>query len=403
MQEIAQRGDITEADLLLLIRQGLNDASQAMIILYTARTIADLKELIPDYERNSQAKSLATYQRVYQRKPATTQYQHTPGTQQVSAKPATETTMRTADDRPKHCWNCRLMNHTTRECRMPKRDPNACFRCFQLGHFAKDCPTRRTQSMAAAVEEDTDEHVNVNIHTQVCVRFHVNCNNVLPEFEYVHSLFDTGSPVNMIKHSRVPEQLRRSALMNTQYHGLKNSPIKMYSIISCNIEFEKTNKDIELIIVPDSTIRIDLLLGRPFLKAFQIELVMRKSKESIETMKIIDNISSMVEHRNAINTVSNASDNIEFQQNIVTKTVSPSNLVFEVSYKCRNENVDINEIVECRILSKITNYNEELLHKPPLIVCKSLTNLMPYVWSYEHVQNDKCSNTAKSYNVCFCE
>lgn len=57
----------------------------------------------------------------------------------------------------------------------------------------------------------------------------------------------------------------------------------MYAKMNYVIEFKHLIKEIELIVVPNNTLTVDLLLGRDFLNAFNIHLYMCKERKNIDT------------------------------------------------------------------------------------------------------------------------
>lgn len=51
MHEISLLGDVSENDLLQIILQGIPDRTQRLSILYSCKTLQELKSAIPRYER----------------------------------------------------------------------------------------------------------------------------------------------------------------------------------------------------------------------------------------------------------------------------------------------------------------------------------------------------------------
>lgn len=42
-------------------------------------------------------------------------------------------------------YNCNKSGHVATDCKQPKREKEACFKCFEIGHQSKDCPKCKEQ------------------------------------------------------------------------------------------------------------------------------------------------------------------------------------------------------------------------------------------------------------------
>lgn len=132
MQEIAQKGYVNELDLIHMIIAGLRDISTAVSILHSANTLTELKSAVARYERVLQELKATSFapQPWFERG-----FPKNKGTTRPSAQ--------------------NEMGHISFEHRRPKREFNACFRCFQTGHSYRECPEgpSRASKPEAAVEE----------------------------------------------------------------------------------------------------------------------------------------------------------------------------------------------------------------------------------------------------------
>ncbi|XP_068140325.1 uncharacterized protein [Drosophila tropicalis] len=139
MQEIAMNAPIPENELVDLIIDGLRDNSTRVGMLYSARTVAELKPLLERYESNS-----------VKAQPTTTAV--APGNK--SSGTATSET---------RCFNCSGWGHYKSQCPKPMRPPNSCFKCGIVGHIYKDCPSRignATNITAAAAADEAGDRLD---------------------------------------------------------------------------------------------------------------------------------------------------------------------------------------------------------------------------------------------------
>ncbi|XP_052856535.1 uncharacterized protein LOC128264871 [Drosophila gunungcola] len=111
MEEIAMRANIDEKLTVQFVIDGFRDRSANNAILYTATTIAQLKELAWKYG-NLRKKSHNFPQRM----------ENTGG-----------------DRKTVRCYNCSAYGHYASSCTAPKREKGSCFRCGSLQHMLKDC------------------------------------------------------------------------------------------------------------------------------------------------------------------------------------------------------------------------------------------------------------------------
>lgn len=88
------------------------------------------------------------------------------------------------------------------------------------------------------------------------------------------SLFDSGSPISLIKQSAVPNQVIRTKKMSDSgYNGIGQFRICTYGVISVTIEFRNIQKQIRIYIVPDNFMSYSVLLGRNFMREIWNTLV----------------------------------------------------------------------------------------------------------------------------------
>jgi hypothetical protein len=228
MQELASHVDIEESELLDFIINGFRDPVGS-VILYSARTVAELKKLLPRYEQRRQhllsvASAMAANKTKINVPPKTT----TPH----PMAPAADQLQRT------RCYNCAAFGHFSSQCPKPKQVHGACFKCQQLGHAHINCPkrTRVSEDVVAAAHEDDAvlaklcDALEVNELVSVSFLFG-NCENEI--INNICALFDTGSPASFVRRSCLPDSVQCGELYLSQYRGLGSMKLSTYAKINC--------------------------------------------------------------------------------------------------------------------------------------------------------------------------
>jgi len=54
------------------------------------------------------------------------------------------------------CFNCNITGHIAAKCTELKREKGACFKCFQLGHKFKDCPSKDASAKASGAKKNEE-------------------------------------------------------------------------------------------------------------------------------------------------------------------------------------------------------------------------------------------------------
>lgn len=214
----------------------------------------------------------------------------TPAASAASAAPAAPAV---TDVSLTRCYNCNVMGHYKIDCLMEVRPTGICFNCWQPGHTRHSCtnpryrqrrlseinvlqPTNNAVGIERPIDwNDPDEDAeDVDCINLVSVAFGRQLNEYTGFNNYV-SIFDTGSPISLARRSTIPFAVTDHR-QTTQLRGLGGTALRTHGTITCNIQFNRRTHPIDLMIIPDETTVMPLILGRDFLRLFQIKLTQRK-------------------------------------------------------------------------------------------------------------------------------
>lgn len=304
MQDLARQADISEKELIQFIVDGLGDNSPAVLMLYQASSMADLKEKLAVYDhyRTSNrtfnaARSLvpvANNRQVPSPSPIRINGTSTVASSSPAHRPALagnpNPVPNVMPDQIR-CYNCRQFGHVAANCQREKRPINGCFHCYSSDHQYQQCPKRIRSRTVAAVTPDNPPNEDGAIYDeddiaavqQVCVDFEVNGRQTKST---LFSLLDTGSPVSFIRCSLVPSELCAKELTYSGCRGLGNARIYTFGIVNCFITFKNVHKHIHVQIVPDNVLPTPLLLGRDFLKLFDISLRFSVTRQRLNALNL---------------------------------------------------------------------------------------------------------------------
>lgn len=292
MQGTARRGNLPEHELVGIIVDGLRlPLADANLLVGNAPTINELKKALNRHESRL-LNNIRTVARNRTVAPTPAAVRSTGG----PSRDAPRSTMNRAPSRDENrapsrdenrCRNCRQRGHRIADCTLPQRPDQACFRCWKTGHAYKDCrsPTsfvHTYRTTAAAVQPDDvmdhedeaaniadDEIAPVNL---VSVTFESGQTKLIKnKILNIVSLFDTGSEHNFIRCTAIPFGIKHHAY-RLPLKGLGNRPLIAYGYIDCTIKFRNINEIIRLIVLPESDMGLPLILGRSFLRTFNIGL-----------------------------------------------------------------------------------------------------------------------------------
>lgn len=214
----------------------------------------------------------------------------------LQSKPLPKTTVtkeveHRRNDATTKCYNCNKSGHLARNCDKPRRERGSCFECGATDHRVRECMQKKqTTTASTSAQTRTSEHTQIsNVVEQQGsgneYQKRVECQLVNDgrnfRFE-VNSQIDTASPISLIKAQFVPPSQRLES-RNERYEGINGSALKVQGTTAAKITFENVSASkINLRIVPDNTMRCDVLLGRDAIKMLGLRLTKRPLEETLE-------------------------------------------------------------------------------------------------------------------------
>lgn len=163
-----------------------------------------------------------------------------------------------------------------------------------MGHDHRSCPNPaiilKPRDDVAFVTDDADyEGDAIGAFNFVSIEFKTTRETICDK---VFSIFDTGSPVSFIKASLVPKELvgEQASGAVSKYKGIGGNNLVIIKQVKCRIQFLNKSNEVELNVIPNESMIIPVILGRDFLRTFNIELrnsVRRYTKRNL--LEIRDN------------------------------------------------------------------------------------------------------------------
>uniref|UniRef100_A0AAG5DQN0 RNA-directed DNA polymerase n=1 Tax=Anopheles atroparvus TaxID=41427 RepID=A0AAG5DQN0_ANOAO len=253
MQKIASGIELDEASLIEYVVDGAVKEPKTRAFLYSANNIGELKAQLALMERAEQKRGKERNNPLPQRTTKEVKPEY-----RIGAKKGGEENRVRYDSRNDGCYNCGNTGHRAKECELKPRGPR-CYECNMFGHVAKNCPKRNCG------ETNTIDARNVGtVQTAI-------------DGVALYSLFDTGSQYNLITqnaHSRIGAPKVSGTTMCFNGFGAKQTAAKGKIQRRVKINGHQYG-ELAFFIVPNGSMKYDLLLGRESLQCFDVVITGR--------------------------------------------------------------------------------------------------------------------------------
>jgi len=220
----------------------------------------------------------------------------------------------TSNPQQAKCYNCNEEGHHSSSCPKPRREKGSCFHCGKMDHRVKDCPTKKEARQGSDKSKASTSNTKNNAiedmsgtvsDTTALVEEPTKCQDIEgpspvqeeiadrqakepliePTREYcvllgkefgnqycIEALVDSGSAINIMSESTYlnffsDEKLTQNE-PNTNYGGINKSPLHVIGMITPRVRLHLIPNHVfslTFVVVPNSTMTYDALLGRVFI------------------------------------------------------------------------------------------------------------------------------------------
>ncbi|XP_036347795.1 uncharacterized protein LOC118757168 [Rhagoletis pomonella] len=137
IKEIAAQANLNEDEIINAVIEGLRDNTAYTSILYTAKNLDELQQLLLKYDKKKTNDNT---------------------TRKVQASEGGSKTVSST-----RCFNCSQYGHFSHQCTEPKRIKGSCFRCGSKDHMLNQCKQPPKKTVNAVDEEATHEDMMSNV------------------------------------------------------------------------------------------------------------------------------------------------------------------------------------------------------------------------------------------------
>ena len=244
VKSLGTEGGVTEQSIIRYIVSGLcKDRIYEHVKYVSYGSLQDIVRHLNNCQANIEMEEKV--ERSYN-KPAVTK----PNNDQIGAK-GNEQVSRLPEAGTKIiCYNCQQEGHISRKCPMPRK-PNETKEAHQI--------ERTITKNQDEVEESPMRKILLIMEKEVIK---------------LDTLMDSGSPVSIIKISKLPKsfEFEMRPGLKGKFSGLNSSELKVLGTFSNNIIMGSRVYQVEFLVVPDTTMSVDAILGRDFCKLNGIKI-----------------------------------------------------------------------------------------------------------------------------------
>ncbi|XP_053956208.1 uncharacterized protein LOC128861858 [Anastrepha ludens] len=229
MRKIAALSKVDEQSIITYIADGVELRNEQKYPLYSARSY---KELIKAYEL---VEPLAKHSEANKRR------------QIASTRKEVDKSSNDGERKNQHCFNCGSTQHKRAEC----KEDTKCFKCNGAGHMAKQCTTTKQNDVNVVFDEKRMKQLKINNNNVSC-------------------LVDTGADVSLMRKS-VYDQIGSNCELRKSFarlYGLGNVAADVLGEFTTQVVVDELSTQHTFLVVKDSKINVDAIVGYDFLKKF---------------------------------------------------------------------------------------------------------------------------------------
>lgn len=226
MRKIGFLGNMDDKSIIEYIVDGVNGKPEHKIGLYSAKSFSELKEQFEIYDRIQKSSPASTSRSSFQ-----------------------------TTSKKEHCYNCGSYEHKRSECKSSAK----CFKCNAHGHISTNCTYE-------------PRHTDVPVKKQVNVAAHRNMLKVAGiDGIFFKCLIDGGAEVTLMKESIFMMHYPKKQLLacTSEMIGLGGAVTKPKGQFSGEIKIDELFCSNDVIVVPDSCISQEVILGFDFISKFR--------------------------------------------------------------------------------------------------------------------------------------
>ena len=322
MKKIGSRSNIDEKSIVSYIIQGIPDTNYNKMMLFEAKTIAELRRKLETYEQFKQfcqtGPSNSTNSKQYYKNnnysgnsslTNVSQQQFYNSQESNATKNQEKQVIKNNNNQTVkgRCVNCGAVNHRTQECPDIHKGKR-CFKCNEYGHIARSCRStsqqRYPENVSCISKEAPSMQIEVELYSQK-----------------IWSLVDTGSDVSLLRKSVYKSLISAPVLENKvlRLNGLGQHLLYTCGYLKAVVNINSLYFNLICHIVEDSAINHDKLIGKNFLNNVKVKITNGKVEitEEKRTYTIAENNIGEIDP-----SIYAVEENLEAANNIENKQIS---------------------------------------------------------------------------------